>query len=154
VTWDRKNNDHVRVKRPPEERFFEKVEWGEQRHDGTRCLEWVGFRDKGYGRFQLAHQKPVGAHRWLYERWVGPIPEGMHIDHLCRNRACVNPAHLDVVTLAENNRRAAPHRERPIKWVCKWGHPKKLYPCGVVACPTCNRERARARYQKSRGDVA
>lgn len=51
------------------------------------------------------------AHRVAYELWVGPIPEGMELDHRCKVRACINPAHLEPVTHAENMRRLG--RRRP-----------------------------------------
>ena len=65
------------------------------------CWEWVGQRDRnGYGRYNS-----YLAHRQVWESLVGPIPDGLVLDHLCRVRHCVNPDHLDPVTPEENNRR-------------------------------------------------
>lgn len=73
------------------------------------CVEFTGaISSTGYGHV-LREGKMVGAHRAAYELLVGPIPDGLHIDHLCCNRPCVNPAHLEPVTMQENLRRA---RER------------------------------------------
>lgn len=75
------------------------------------CWEWRGTHDKdGYGHFRIGSRtngslRMVLAHRFAYETLVGPIPEGLQLDHLCRNTPCVNPLHLEVVTLQENIRR-------------------------------------------------
>lgn len=70
------------------------------------CWLWTGAPNTfGYGDLRLTTGL-VRAHRFSYEMLVGPIPDGLHIDHLCRVRACVNPAHLEPVTQAENNERA------------------------------------------------
>jgi FixJ family two-component response regulator len=62
----------------------------------------------GYGKTsRVGSPKTLSAHRWSYEEHVGPVEEGMFIDHLCRVRECVNPAHLEPVTHAENCRRGA-----------------------------------------------
>lgn len=71
-----------------------------------RCWVWQGQKNAaGYGRMKWAGRR-WSVHRFLYEVTVGPIPEGMEVDHLCRNPACCNPAHLEPVTGAENKRRA------------------------------------------------
>lgn len=86
------------------ERFWSKVE-----PDGS-CWGWRGHRQpNGYGQFS-ENQRVIYAHRWAYEHFIGPIPAGLHIDHLCNNPSCVKPDHLEPVTQAENNRRAAARR--------------------------------------------
>lgn len=73
--------------------------------DENGCHVFQGALDRGYGRVGIG-RKAEYAHRVMFEAANGPIPDGLHIDHLCRNRSCCNPAHLEAVTQAENNRRA------------------------------------------------
>lgn len=81
---------------------------------GTPCWNWTGsVNRKGYGRCHVngVHKN---AHRAVYEAAVGEIDPGLHLDHLCRNRLCVNPDHMEPISPAENNRRkASAAQERP-----------------------------------------
>lgn len=118
------------------------------RHDG--CWEWLGARSDGYGRIQIAGRS-CRTHRVAYEMFAGPIPEGMALDHLCRNRSCCNPAHLEVVTWGENNRRTAHYNA--LKTHCPNGHPYDEFNTyhhsdGSRECQVCKR----ARYLRSRRD--
>ena len=70
------------------------------------CWEWTGSRNpKGYGSVTNGRGGSMLAHRKAYQETVGEIPDGMQLDHLCKNTSCVNPAHLEPVTNAENMRR-------------------------------------------------
>jgi hypothetical protein len=80
--------------------------WQKIRRTPDGCWEWTGAmsRATGYGKATM-NGRSDGAHRIMYELIVGPIPTGLDLDHLCRNRICVNPAHLEPVTRSENVRR-------------------------------------------------
>ena len=81
--------------RPWRERFWPKV------HKTESCWLWTGCTVEGYGRFNL-NGEAVPAHLMAYRELVGPIPAGLQIDHLCRNRGCVNPEHMEPVTSRVN----------------------------------------------------
>lgn len=125
----------------------------------TGCWRWTAYIDPfGYGRFSAAGE--IRAHRWSYKHFVGPIPDGLVIDHICRVRCCVNPAHLRAVTSGENT--WAPGSIAPAKILgtseaCVNGHPwteasTRLNSKGYRSCRICanesnRRQRADARSQ-------
>ncbi len=94
----------------------------------TGCWLWTAGSQFGYGRIWQNDTKRMAlAHRVAYEILVGPVPDGLQLDHLCRQRCCVNPAHLEPVTGTENQRRMPREirkRPRPAcrKAFCKHGH--------------------------------
>lgn len=131
------------------DRFWEKV-------DKTgECWEWTAYRLKcGYGRFGVGGSAKNGgrivmAHRWAYENLVGPIPNGLQLDHLCRNRGCVNPEHLEPVTVRENLRRGEGWSGRNArKTHCPKGHEydeanTHRDSLGRRKCRRCDREKRR-----------
>jgi hypothetical protein len=91
--------------------------------DPSGCWLWTGATTTGYGVLKVDGKRWL-AHRWSYEQLVGPVPVGLQLDHLCRVRRCVNPAHLEPVTLRENVLRGVgPSAVNAAKTECQNGHP-------------------------------
>lgn len=98
--------------------------------------------DNGNGYFRLTVDEVRHyAHRWAYEQAKGPVPEGLVLDHLCRNRWCCNPDHLEPVTNEENILRGeSPPAQNARKATCPEGHDYKV-DGGGRRCPTCRYQR-------------
>ncbi len=122
---------------------------------GKGCWGWNGHIDKsGYGWASVGRVYHSTAHRLSYELTKGPIPEGFHVDHLCRNPSCVNPAHLEAVTPQENVRRGIGiTATNTRKTHCPQGHPYTgdnlvLKKSGFRECRVCRRDGDRARRRR------
>jgi hypothetical protein len=127
--------------------------------DESGCWIWQGPKDvsHGYGNIFL-NKKKVPIHRLTYELWVGKIPEGLQIDHLCRVRICCNPMHLEPVTIRENTLRGKTLAARhAAKTHCDNEHElagDNLYiqpGNGQRVCKACKREANRRRNAKRKG---
>lgn len=127
---------------PPEVRFHKFYRVAE-----SGCWEWTGsIGTWGYGRFGVRNGHNVFAHRWSYEHAVGPLLDGVEIDHLCRNRRCVNPAHLEQVTHQENQRRIYADRT-----TCSQGHPfSGVNKSGARICHACGAAKTRRYRERQR----
>lgn len=132
------------IKRPipdPVGRFWKRVE------KTDTCWIWTAGKTKqGYGAFSPTKGNKQLVHRWAYETFIGPIPDGLVIDHLCRNRACVRPEHLEPVTNEENLRRGLGYAlQNGMRTACVNGHPatpenRRLDRHGKTTCRECRRE--------------
>jgi hypothetical protein len=139
--WSRNGDPLKAIQRwtqTPEERFWAKV------HKTEGCWVWTAPTNGGYGHIAIDGRCRM-AHRVAYEWSVGPIPAGLVIDHLCRNRACVNPAHMEVVTHQVNILQGTGASASAARRThCPQGHlldGRKSV--GSRYCKTCNRERER-----------
>lgn len=108
--------DSIIIKRTMTERFWSHVDLS----DINSCWDWVGAKINGYGVF-IVDNKLCRSHRVVYEMMIGHLDDNLVIDHLCENRLCVNPFHLEQVTSGENVRRAINNRNGG-EFLCRNGH--------------------------------
>lgn len=146
------------VTKTNEQRFWPKVD---RSGHPSGCWIWTGARIRtGYGRFHDVNiRKVVYAHRWSYERFVGQIPDGLQIDHLCKNTSCVNPQHLEPVTCRENLMRSSgPSSIAAKKTHCVNGHiydhENTYYWNGERRCRACGRANHRKKENRNKGDAS
>ena len=123
----------------------------------TGCWEWTAGKSSDGYAMMYENKKMVYSHRWSYEHYNGKIAEGLHIDHLCRVRHCVNPAHLEAVTTQENTRRGD-HSNIGIrnkeKLFCPSGHEYTKENTYIKrnrfrVCATCAKQQAKEYYRRS-----
>lgn len=122
--------------------------------DDNGCWVFTGaLTGHGYGHVRVGRRGEgmKSTHRAMYEHHVGPIPEGLELDHLCRNRACCNPAHLEPVTTGENIRRGNTGKKERDKTHCPAGHAYAganlfVTKAGHRVCRACRNRRSRELY--------
>lgn len=139
------------------DRFFTRVEFTDT------CWLWTGSQShNGYGQFYVDERSSFVAHRWLYKRVVGDVPDELQLDHLCRVRLCVNWNHLEPVTAWENVRRSDSGINMRTRTHCPQQHPYdeantkiNVRARGVIQrnCRICLRDAAR-RYRERRRSAA
>lgn len=146
-----------------EERFWSKVDRDgpipDARPDLGPCWVWrrIVAGNGGYGKFRVG-QRMMQAYRVAYELLIGPVPENLELDHLCRVTACVNPGHLEPVTHRENMLRGEnPSADHARMTHCAEGHPLfgenlYLYKSGLRRCWTCKRAYDRTWAAKARAE--
>lgn len=117
--------------RTAEDRFWAKVE------KTAACWLWTGSLNRGYGHFHVSRGSTTTGHRFAYELLVGPVPDGLELDHICKIKRCVNPAHLEPVPHIENSRRAT------FEPVCRCGQEKYIDATNRPRCRECERRRNR-----------
>lgn len=146
--WRKNGSPHVvhQIRGNDTARFWSYVDKTES------CWLWTGaLTHDGYGRFRTGHEHCM-AHRWIYEQEIGPIPDGLVLDHVrargCTHRNCVRPAHLEAVTNEENLMRGETIvAENAAKTECPRGHPydeeNTIRRNGRRICRACESQRAR-----------
>ena len=154
--WERTGDPNYDAAATRYKNLTEKVMSRIDKNDPNGCWIWIGYiNEGGYGRV-TAWGKPRLAHRLVYQIEIGTIPEGLVLDHLCRNRKCVNPKHLEPVTSGENTRRGN-HKNCGIRkreqTHCIRGHEFNkentyLRPDGRRLCRSCARMYDKERYPR------
>lgn len=133
-------------------------DWASKIHvNQCGCWEWTAYVDhQGYGKFMGPNHQTRRAHRYVYQELVRELARTEHLDHLCRNRRCVNPDHLDVVEHVVNVRRGVAGINNSRKTHCKYGH--EFTPSNTIRnslgqrnCKECTRRIARQNTRRWRG---
>jgi hypothetical protein len=137
---------------PAIDRFMSKIAISKSEYQATPCWEWTGFLNKdGYGQFSICG-KYVRPHRWAYEYFIEPIPDGLVADHLCENQTCVNPMHVQICPQIMNVLRGnAVSAINARKTHCIRGHEfneenTHINKSNKRRCRMCDKESKRAKY--------
>lgn len=151
TSWEAMMSQAIALTDAEQIRFWAKVD---KDQIGTGCWEWTAALVHGYGQFTSGDRrrgyKKHLAHRLVYQMLVGPVPDGLELDHLCRNTSCCNSAHVEPVTHAENIRRCGAMAKASAAYVamirrrteCPNGHDLDAPDMRAnAACSECARER-------------